>query len=49
MGVHKNGFSFKKYSADVYEKVLGQVIFPTYEKHSNVNRVYNNFFKSLMT
>ena len=42
VGVHKQiSFrSFKKYSVDEYEKALDQVIFPNYEKYSNVNKAY---------
>ena len=39
---------FKKYSADEYEKALSQVIFPNYEKYSNVNKGYNNIFHKLI-
>ena len=50
LGVHKQiSFrSFKKYSVDEYEKALGQVIFPSYEKYSNVNKVYNDFFHKII-
>ena len=46
-GIHRQiSFrSFKKYSVDEYEKALGQVIFPNYEKYSNLNKAYNNFFQ----
>ena len=40
--------SFKKYSVDEYEKALGQVIFPDYEKYSSVNKVYNDFFHKII-
>ena len=29
-------------------KALGQVIFPNYEKHSNVSKAYNDFFHKLI-
>ena len=40
VGIHKQiSFrSFKKYSVEEYEKALGQVIFPNYEKYSNINK-----------
>ena len=39
VGIHKQiSFrSFKKYSVKEYEETLGQVIFPNYEKYSNIN------------
>ena len=50
VGVHSQIFfrSFKKYSVDEYEKGLGKVIFPNYEKYSNVNKAYRNLFRSLL-
>ena len=50
VGVHEQiSFrSFKKYSADWYGKALGRVIFPNYEKYSNVNKTYNDFFHKLI-
>ena len=40
VGIHKQiSFrSFKKYSVEDYEKALGQVIFPNYEKYSNIHK-----------
>ena len=35
--------SFKNYSVDEYEKALGKVTFPNYEKY-NINKAYNDFF-----
>ena len=37
--------SFKNYSVDEYEKVLGKVTFPNYVKYRNINKAYNNFFR----
>ena len=39
--------SFKNYSVDEYEKALGKVTFPNYEKY-NINKAYNNFFQKLI-
>ena len=46
VGAHKQICfrSFKKDSVDEYEKALGQATFPNYEKYSNVNKAYNDFF-----
>ena len=30
------------------KKALGQVIFPNYEKYSNINKAYNDFFHKLI-
>ena len=38
---------FKNYSVDEYEKVLGKVIFPNYEKYHNINKAWNSFFQKL--
>ena len=38
----------KKYSVDEYEISLFQVIFLNYEKYSNVNKKYNDFFHKLV-
>ena len=38
----------KKYSVDEYEISLFQVIFFNYEKYSNVNKKYNDFFHKLV-
>ena len=50
LGIHKQiSFrSFKKYSIEEYEKALGQVIFPSYEKYSNINKAYNDVFHKLI-
>ena len=50
VGIHKQiSFrSFKKYSVNEYEKAQGQVIFPNYEKNSNVNKIYDDFFHKLI-
>ena len=40
--------SFKNYSVDEYEKVLGKVTFPNYEKY-NIKKAYNDFlFRKLI-
>ena len=36
--------SFKDNSVDKYEKALGKVTFPDYEKFHNINKAYNDFF-----
>lgn len=33
--------SFKKYSVDVHEKILGKVIFPKDERYHNGNKAFN--------
>ena len=33
---------------DEYKKALGKVTFPNYEKYHNINKVYNNFFQTLI-
>ena len=50
LGIHKQISlrSFKQYSVDEYEKALGQVIFPNYERNSNTSKAYNNFFHNLI-
>ena len=50
VGVHKHiSFrSFKKYLVDEYEKALGQLIFPKYEKYSNVDKAFDDFFHKLL-
>ena len=50
VGAHKQiSFrSFKNYSVDKYEKVLGKVKFPNYEKFHNINKAYNNFFQKMI-
>ena len=40
--------SFKNYSVDKYEKALGKVTFPNYEKLHNINKAYNDFFRKLI-
>ena len=40
--------SFIKYSADEFEKALGKVMFPNYERYCNVNKGYNDFFQKLI-
>ena len=40
--------SFKIYSVDKYEKALGKVKFPNYEKYHNINKAYNDFFQKLI-
>ena len=40
--------SFKNYSVDEYEKALGEVTFPNYEKYYHINKAYNNFFQKLI-
>ena len=50
VGAHKQiSFrSFKNYSVDKYEKALGKVTFPNYEKLHNINKAYNDFFRKLI-
>ena len=50
VGAHKQiSFrSFKNYSVDKYEKVLGKVKFPNYEKFHNINKAYNSFFQKMI-
>ena len=48
VAAHISFGSFKKYSIDEYEISLCQVIFLNYEKYSNVNKRYNNFFHKLV-
>ena len=50
MGGHKQiSFrSFKIYSVDEYEKALGKVTSPNYEKYHNINKAYNDFFQKLI-
>ena len=40
--------SFKNYSVDEYEKALGKVTFPNYEKYHSINKTYDNFFQKLI-
>ena len=40
--------SFKTYSTNEYEKALGKVTFPNYEKYHNINKAYNDFFQKLI-
>ena len=40
--------SFKTYSVDEYEKALGKVTFPNYEKYHNINKAYNDFFQKMI-
>ena len=40
--------SFKNYTVDGYEKVLGEINFPDYENFDNVNNAYSNFIQKLM-
>ena len=40
--------SFKNYSVDKYEKALGKVTFPNYEKLHNINKAYNDFFRKMI-
>ena len=40
--------SFKNYTVDGYEKVLGEINFPNYENFDNVNNAYSNFVQKLM-
>ena len=40
--------SFKDYSVDKYEKALGKVTFPNFEKYHNINKAYNNFFQKMI-
>ena len=49
VGGHKqiSFISFKNYSVNEYEKVLGKVTFVNYEKH-NINKAYNGFFPKLI-
>ena len=46
-GGHKQISSFKIYSVDGYEKTLGKVTFPNYEKYHNIYKAYNNFFSEI--
>ena len=39
--------SFKNYSVDEYEKALGIVTFPNYERHHNTNKAYNDLFSKI--
>ena len=39
--------SFKNYSVDEYEKALGKVTFPNYEKYHSINKTYDIFFQKL--
>ena len=39
---------FKTYSVDEYEKALGKVTSPNYEKYHNINKAYNGFFQKLI-
>ena len=50
VGAHKQiSFrSFKTYLVDEYEKDLGKVKFPNYEKYHNINKAYNDFFQKLI-
>lgn len=38
---------FKTCLSDEYENAMVQVIFANYEKYSNVNKAYNNFFHDI--
>ena len=38
--------SFKNYSVDEYEKALGKVTFPNYEKYHSINKTYDIFFRN---
>ena len=40
--------SFKNYSGDKYEKTLGKVTFPNYEKLHNINKACNDFFQKMI-
>ena len=40
--------SFKNYSVDKYEKALGKVTFPNYEKLHNINKACNDFFQKMI-
>ena len=40
--------SFKNYSVDEYEKALGKVTFPNYEKYHKINKAYNDFFQKMI-
>ena len=40
--------SFKTYSVDKYERVLGKVTFPNYEKYHNINKANNDSFQKLI-
>ena len=44
-----NLHSLKIYRVDDYAKTLGQLIFPNYEIFSDVNIVYSDFFRKIMT
>ena len=50
VGAHKQiSFrSFKTYLVDEYEKDLGKVTFPNYEKNHNINKAYYDFFQKLI-
>ena len=39
--------SFKNCSVDEYEKALGKVSFPNYERYDNINKEYNDFFQKI--
>ena len=40
--------SFKKYLVGEYEKALGKITFPNYERYLNINKAYNNFFQKFI-
>ena len=40
--------SLKKYSADIYEEVLGRLDFPSYHNFENIDDVYSNFIQKIM-
>ena len=40
--------SLKNYSVDEYEKALGKVTFPNYEKYHSINKTYDIFFQKLI-
>ena len=50
LGGHKQILfrSFKNYSVDEYEKALGKVTFPNYEKYHNIIKAYNDFFQKMI-
>ena len=40
--------SCENHSVDEYEKTLGKITFPNYEKYHNINKAYNDFFQKLI-
>ena len=49
VGGHKQTLftSCENHSVDEYEKTLGKITFPNYEKYHNINKAYNDFFSEI--